>query len=279
MKTIAIKIWAGLLLSLSLACSNAALDIPGNPSLATSDRSASVTGNVRLVSATSQFYCGFETTYIVVHAANVGSAASRSVLVHYKTSTGWVDQPMVLDTAYDTHSLYWLSIAQTGLEFALKYQTDAGTWWDNNGGANYKVAYEPTAAGFQKGAVGGNIGLLSSWVQTETLDDPNIVWSGSKVTVDLAVENLSYNKKVGVRYSINGGNWFDMEARYSGKLGGQTDAKGERWTAVIKGFPASGSYSLRFALYYKNLDTGKTWWDNNFTKNYQQAVVVGNEVK
>lgn len=278
MKKLSLKKLAALLvLALPLACTNVALETPSSPDNLDS-RSAPASGPVRLVAVLPGISLYANYNDITVHASNLGTPSSRKVLVRYKTPVGWQDQALSLDTHFGTHSLYKGGIPGATAEFALKYQSDAGTWWDNNGGANYKVAYSPTGA-YQLGAVGGNIGLETSTMGPDQLSGPNSSLPNYAADLKFFVEPLSANSLVGVKYSINGGPWLQSLGKFLWKADHLPGSRVECWTAYLTGIPNDGKSSIRFALFYQNKDTGKMYWDNNFGKNYQQSAAAPSLLK
>jgi protein phosphatase 1 regulatory subunit 3A/B/C/D/E len=92
------------------------------------------------------------------------------------------------------------------------------------------------------------------------VDDRTLTVSGS-----IRVANITFHKKVSVRYSING--WMtytDIEASY---VHNSSDGKTDRFSFSIYLPPYFNRGSrLEFALMF--LDDGTTYWDNNYGRNY-----------
>lgn len=145
------------------------------------------------------------------------------------------------------------------LEFVAKYTVNGQTYWDNNGGANYRL-------GQSDGPLLNGVNVLvdsSFWRDTGDLD----------VSIDL--KNLAYTKNVTVVYTTD--NWATShEAAASHVIGGYTlgyayiqspNAKGvERWLARI---PAISGTQLRFYVRYQV--NGQTYWDSNFGQDYRHS--------
>lgn len=87
--------------------------------------------------------------------------------------------------------------------------------------------------------------------------------SGVSVGVEVAVQNLGYEKHVGVHYSVDGGPWRDVEGRYVARGVGTTEAwrveltPGRTWTAV------------EYAVFYRDPSSGRVFWDNNRGANFR----------
>lgn len=79
-------------------------------------------------------------------------------------------------------------------------------------------------------------------------------------TLDL--ENLAYEKRVDVHYTLGNGVWADAPAHYVASLGGNR----ERWAFTLRTPPAPRSrgvwrsFEFQFALRYQA--AGRTYWDN-----------------
>lgn len=216
-----------------------------------------------------------------VHVKNVGNAASRVVKIHYKNGGSWSDMTMTKAADYGTHSLYTLRGNNTSYEFVVKYETSVGTYWDNNGGANYKVRAWGTSP-WEKGAVGGNVGLVSARnVITATYTKYGGVYMhGYRVTANIVVENLSYNKTVGIRMSRDGGStWYNVDGayQYSYTTGGGNNV--ELWKVTHDFVAHPLTHDIRFAVYYYNDDWGTEYWDNNFYQDYTLGKADGSEVQ
>ncbi len=94
--------------------------------------------------------------------------------------------------------------------------------------------------------------------------------SQSLTTGTIYVDNLSFNKRVGVRMATQfSSNWINVDARYvaAADEGSSVNlGQVERWDYSSPIINNPGGYQL--AAYYQNLDTGEWYWDNNFGQNY-----------
>ena len=204
--------------------------------------------------------------------------------IHYQTSAGqpWQDAGMSLLGSYGTHSLYYARIQDSSLRAAVKcdwFYAVSGmsfseTYWDNNGGADYRTCAWGSEPGAVAGDVGGHVGLqvCSNYISSTTLTVGGrrmpIFWNtvGGRVVV----ENLSPNKTVGIRLTKD--NWAtfqDIPAAYSHNMWVAGSANVEVWTFNRKIALLGASSSFEFAVYYTDRATGATYWDNNFEQNYR----------
>ncbi len=216
----------------------------------------------------------WDLTYVHAHAKNIGAAAARRVFIHYNDGAVWKDVDMTLEGDYGDHSRYTYDLPRSRREFVLGYETSAGTFWDNNDWQNYKVQAWSNAGGFLKGKVGYNVALGHAEI-TRHADRG----SGTLQYIlkgEIHVQNLNYNKLVGVRMNVEGV-WTDFHASYSHSFstGGGDNIEvwkfGEFGVLVISHpiiTPEPPFPQFRFAAFYHDLDGGGSYWDNNFWQDY-----------
>lgn len=241
---------------------------------------------VRLVVAQPFSYAvsgmSWSETTIAVHVDNIGSDFSRNVFVNYTLSSSgnWQRSSLDLEANHGTHSLYKIVLPASTVEFAVELQSDVGSYWDNNGGANYKVQAWSVSAPFVNGTVGQNVALKEAtsneWVVSTKYGVPYIV--ESMLTASIYVENLSYNKDVGMVVNYGDGNWqwVDGTYAYSMSTGGANNI--EVWDVEFNYYGHPYPTDWEFAVYYHNLDSGSWYWDNNFEKNYSLGKITGDTV-
>ena len=83
------------------------------------------------------------------------------------------------------------------------------------------------------------------------------------------VENLSYNKKVGIHWQSESGAWADMDATYHHSLLVGGGSRVDQWTITgVHSSYIAPPPNLRFAAYYHNIDWGVSYWDNNGGSDY-----------
>ncbi len=204
--------------------------------------------------------------------------------IHYQTEAGrpWRDAPMALLGDYGTHLLYYVRIQDASLRAAVKcnwFYAVSGmsfseTYWDNNGGNDYRTSAYASEAGTQSGDVGNHVGLqvCSNYVSSSTLlfNGQRIPLFWNTVGGSVVVENLSPNKTVGIRLTKDGWATFqDIPATYAYNMdiGGSHNV--EVWNFNRKISLLGMGSSFEFAIYYTDQASGNTYWDNNFEQNYR----------
>jgi hypothetical protein len=174
--------------------------------------------------------------------------AGGTVNLHWNDgSPNWSDQSMTLWSCAGDHCRYCTTFPNSGVEFALHYTGSGGIdEWDNNNGADYQVP---------PSHVGGYVGLDYAWID-----------GSCNPTLYVTVENLSYNKEVGVHYSLDGGPWQTLAGQF---LDMCNNSNCETWEIRP---PGGCGKQLKFAVYYENKDWGTTYWDNNFKQDYTMTL-------
>ena len=182
--------------------------------------------------------------YIQVDAR---SAATKKVDVHYKSYNDvWLDAAATFVTKLDDNTEIWKATFKgNGLsgEYAIRYEGDGNTYWDNNNGNNYTSAYCLGEA---------NIKAMRLKYQ-----------SAQNYTIQAAVKNLAYNKIVKVRYTEdNWATWHDVNLNYDSAIAGTNS---EIWNVTLN-LDSDKRASFHYCLCYEV--NGQTYWDNNFGANY-----------
>jgi hypothetical protein len=212
----------------------------------------------------------FNWTHIEVNVQNI--AYEKNVTMHYKGSDGvWHDFPLPFMGHYGNYDVFGTHASTTPAtdEFVVKYTVPGGEFWDNNNGANYHIATFV-------GAVGGNVMLKQATARIGMEAGGGFTFTTSWFEGEIYVRNLSFNKRVGLRYSADGGaTWSDVDGTYAGKVpavGGIVDNT-EIWkvkTPTLNYQPAANQF--RFAVFYELRDPGPNfgtqYWDNNFAQDY-----------
>jgi len=133
------------------------------------------------------------------------------------------------------------------LKFAVKYQVNGQTYWDNNGGEGYSVP-----------KLSDDFFVLTGSEFPIVLGES--IYAQHKLLVYSAVQNRSIQKKVGLVYTtdnrkknqnIYANNHFIMKSGI------------EVWKFEE---PISTSSNIEFALFCEM--NGNDYWDNNFDRNY-----------
>lgn len=229
-------------------------------------------GEVGLLKASSviSYYRGYwHVGRFEAQVANLGY--SKAVSAYIKTTDGsWVDMPMNFVRTVNASKEVWaadfngLSLPATGdiIEFAIKYQVNGITYWDNNNWANYKL---PQGGGT---LLGNNVNVyVANYAADIPLYQTSTSW-GSNITV----RNLAYTKSVKVIYSTD--NWATSKtavATYSpifwsssyAQIANPNAMGFEEWNFQLDiGSASQVEYAISYTV------NGQTYWDNNFGRNY-----------
>ncbi|WP_410771529.1 hypothetical protein [Fontibacillus sp. BL9] len=218
---------------------------------------------VQLISAnlyTYKFgYVGFSGK---VEVSNLGP--QKNVTIHYTPGNGqWYDTNASYEGPTDAAHEAWnfaistnsienthpeLVNAQT-IQFAIKYEVNGQTFWDNNNGQNYSV---------------------SRYTESSTiLGKPNVLRAYDELIQDtfrggVYVKNAGYSKQVKIVYTTD--NWAttrEGDATYS--MPANTDDSVEAWHFTFNHIATSVS-QIKYAISYTV--NGQTYWDNNNGQNY-----------
>lgn len=133
--------------------------------------------------------------------------------------------------------------------FAVRYTVGGTTYWDNNGGWNYRIK-GPRYSGDGEAVLGtANVALGHAYLFEDA-------FSGAVLLKDLA-----YDKQVKVVYSMDGWKttWTGL-ARYD-----HPGIVGQQWWNFSFPVPA-GTKEVEFAVSYEV--AGVTYWDNNQGANF-----------
>lgn len=133
------------------------------------------------------------------------------------------------------------------IEFAIKYEVNGQTYWDNNNGANYKVKAGYGASTQYDFGNGG----ITYWYDTP---------QETGVSIYTQLKNLSYDKDVRVRYSTD--NWETYEEASGSYVASFPGSDIEQWKIDV---PTTEAFE--YAISYTA--AGTTYWDNNFGENYK----------
>jgi len=241
---------------------------------------------VRLQVAYGQTYAvsgmTFSWTSIQVKVQNI--AYEKAVTLHYHDPSDgtWKDHPLTFQGHYGNYDVFGGGgTTPVTDEFAIRFAVPGQEHWDNNDRANYHV-------GTFAGTVGGRVALKEAKARIGAEAGGGFVFTTSWFEGEIFVENLSYHKIVGVRWSSDGGStWQNTNATYAGKL---TAVAAEVPSVEIWRFKtptynlSNASTPFRFAVFYEQRDsagdaTVATFWDNNFTQDYSLAKADGTTIR
>jgi hypothetical protein len=212
-----------------------------------------------------------EYTHIQVHVKNTGDSLSRRVIIHYKEDSVWMDKSLKLIRSFRDHSLYTGSINKSLLEFAVKYETDEGIFWDNNNNINYKIGLT-LMDNYEPGTVGGNISLLNAKTLVQVFQKYGHILPYYGIEGAIYVKNISSKKQVGFRITYdNWHSWQNLEAYYDKTLAvNGTPSLIEVWRVFPKyiSIGDNGKANFLISAYFIDEESHITYWDNNFENNY-----------
>lgn len=240
-------------------------------------------GEVSLLKAESRssYYHGYSWEDGRFEAQVANLAYAKQVAAHVKKTDGtWYDYPLSFDHTSGSNKEVWganfsityagvNSLPDTGpvIEFALKYTVNGVTYWDNNGGANYKVTRD---AGSYLGT-GVNI-AYSGYSASVPMSYGETIWAGH-----VTVRNIAPVKDVKMVYSTD--NWATTKTvaatfspgswTYGYSSTPNPNTMGfEEWDFRVN---AGIGVQIKYAFSYTV--NGQTYWDNNFGLNYTTTFV------
>ncbi|GFO55853.1 hypothetical protein GMSM_28600 [Geomonas sp. Red276] len=208
---------------------------------------------------------GVNNTIVAAKVENL--AFAKDVALHYQQQDGtWSEAPLSWQKNFNDYDDFILNDDQFYISrFALRYSVDGETFWDNNGGADYRIDE------IHPNTVGGNVVLNLATAHRGTEAGGGFVFTTSWVDGEIYLNNLSFNKKVGIRLTAD--DWGTFEDTFAGFAGIVPVAEGvsevEVWKFKTPELNLDESTpDFKFAIFYVDLDSGETFWDNNFGRNY-----------
>ncbi|SRR6266545_3205657 len=234
----------------------------------------------------------WDLTYLEVHVRDLGTPSSRTVSIHYSTGGAWADVPLGLVGDYVTHSRYRGQVGSSTAWFAVRYESDAGIWWDNNRGADYRVRPWTPSGGYVPGVVGGGVSLVFASIEPYSAAPS----SGWKVNGTMAVDaGVFPSGPAGGGIHINDqtygpsywASFYHFTPAYTltsaprvGIYNFESDPV--HWSGPA--YPQASGYSpevqfLPFAYRYDAAGDQHTYWDNDFDENYRLARAPGTVVQ
>ncbi|WP_315070560.1 carbohydrate-binding protein [uncultured Clostridium sp.] len=191
----------------------------------------------------------FEKITIYIKTNNSGN--NENVTIHGDssgTNEEWVDyKANYVETLQDGSKIWKAEISYPGgnFQYAIKYEVNGQTYWDNNYGKNYTnknilgtavIGVHPAGSGY----------------------DP------SNYPIRVNVKNLGYDKKINVRYTEN--DWKDNNFKDVPLTYIATNEDGsELWGTTLK-LNEITTDKFHYAVSYEQ--NGTVYWDNNFEANY-----------
>ncbi|CAH1223239.1 hypothetical protein PAECIP111893_04938 [Paenibacillus plantiphilus] len=234
-----------------------------SPALFVNQAQAAGTNKVNLLYASVKQTC--DTCYSFQGAVEVENLAyQKKVTVVYNAGNqGWKEfQAQYLGKTEGnleawTFKLENPDFANKRIQFAIKYEVNGQTYWDNNNGYN---------TDFHIG-LGPDVTVPSVVLRKSRLITGDYSASDEGLKGQVHLLNIAYQKEVKIVYSTDG--WATRKealAKYDGKLPGSSNI--ETWSFQI-GLPESVQ-KAEFAVAYKV--NGVTYWDNNLKQNYKAVI-------
>lgn len=188
----------------------------------------------------------------------------KNVTIHYTPGDGrWYDTDASYEGPTDSTHEQWKFLVSTNsmnnthpelinaqtIQFAIKYEVNGQTYWDNNNGQNYSV---------------------SRYTDSSTiLGKPNVLRAYDSLYLNnfegsVYVKNLNYSKEVKIVYTTD--NWnTTREGHASYSIPANSDDSVENWHYSFNNIDSSVS-QIKYAIAYTV--NGQIYWDNNYGKNY-----------
>lgn len=168
-------------------------------------------------------------------------APDKTVYIHYTTDgKTWKDEPAEYsrtdpnDTKYEVWSFYLPTCDP--VTFAIKYQVNGNTYWDNNNENNYYLSESDQI-------VLGKCALINTTIPSDGVKS-------------IYLKNIAYQKQVEIRYTTDNWKTYNtVNSSYVKSLSGNI----EKWK-IPENLPSD--YRLQYAVYYTV--NGITYIDNNF---------------
>ncbi|QUH28585.1 carbohydrate-binding protein [Vallitalea guaymasensis] len=187
-----------------------------------------------------------ENKNVVVHYTTDGDTWFDVSATYLKKSTDGYDIYTFKTPMVEWNGFYYYKYNWT---FAIKYEVNGNTYWDNNYGQNYSV----NISNFEycQNIVLGKCKLLSE----SSYKDVNNIFRGN-----VMVKDYNPNKIVTIRYTTD--SWKTHKDVRAYKSSYQPYSDMELWTFDINEDAGVYEYAIKCEI------NGQTYWDNNFGDNY-----------
>jgi Carbohydrate/starch-binding module (family 21) len=213
---------------------------------------------------------GVEITKANVKVANI--AFQKDVALHYQKADGsWAERSLTFQNNFGDYDLFTANFNDlVTTQFVIRYSANGRTFWDNNNSANYQIDSG------RPNVVGNNVVLNKAVARRGTEAGGGFVFTTSWVEGEIYVNNLSFNKNVGILLTANGWkNFQDTNASFGGVISVATGlSEVEVWKFKTPELNLDESTpDFRFAVFYNKPITGEWFWDNNFGQDYKLSKV------
>ncbi len=173
----------------------------------------------------------------------------KQISIWAQIGAGWTDVPAIHVGPLPENRELWVAPATNAEnEFVAKYEVNGTTYWDNNSGTNYRF---PQAFDEFSALAGNDYKVVLG----------NAFLAGSALVVDVGVQNLAFDKVVGIVFTTN--NWASVQTAL-GHYTWTMKSGLEVWHVTA---PVGGASEVTLAVFYQVL--GSEYWANNFWRNYK----------
>ena len=176
-------------------------------------------------------------------------AFEKQVAIHAQSGSNWQDiNASFVKSLPDNRELWTAPANNSEGQFVAKYTVNGTTFFDNNGGSNYKFPQ-----------VFDDFAVLTGNKYPVVLG--TATFNGTDLFLNIGVQNLSFSKTVGIVHTTD--NWATIGTAFA-SFGSTMSSGLEAWalTAVVGPAP-----EVQFAIFYQV--SGTEFWDNNFGQNYR----------
>ena len=219
---------------------------------------------VKLEHASSFYYSGGgfagRDINIVVKVRNL--APDKTVtLIYNDNNTGWNELNIPFFSHHGNYDVFRLHQGASsfggGIEFAIRYDVNGSTYWNNNDGLNHYLGTGDTTI------IEDNV-VLDTMTAGTSYSCPGYYGCTyiTPISGDIFLENLSYHKNVGVRCSSDGMNWYNIPASYNYSRSGSNV---EVWSYNGNHY-SYGTYGVTPTIQCAAFYDGN--WDNNFGQDF-----------
>jgi hypothetical protein len=234
--------------------------------------------NIHLVGATCSYTpgkfggAGVFNRYFEVEVANLGFA--KTVLVHQEMTTDggptWTDYPLTYKRTTSTGTEVFAGTASLQVtagtayafddQFAIQYQVNGNTYWDNNNGTNYTMSGSNDVT---NAVLGNGINILGN----SSFFDTTKKATTFKVSVNVNTQDAAGSQLVQVVYTTDG--WATQKTLTLSYAFAYYNSAYKNWTGKIN-IHSKSLKQIQYAISYTA--AGTTYWDNNFGQNYTDSI-------
>ena len=232
---------------------------------------------VRLKLAFNQNYAvsgmTFDWTTLFVKVANLAFDKQVDLVYSPFGSSAWFERPLGFVSHHGNYDVFGSdSVALSSVEtFALRYRVaGASTGTTTSGRLHHRTGL------FRQG--GGHVSLRSATAFRKTEAGGGFTFDTGWFEGEILVDNLAFNKRVGVAYTRDGGTtWNTVTAATSARPGDRSQRRRGRGLEVQDAAAQHRTRVERVPLrrVLRGDGLGVTYWDNNFGQDYFLSQTAG----